>query len=96
MKEDRRKRLVSVLESADSWVSATVLAKMLGVSERTIRNYVSELSDEQGIISSKLGYRIKASSGAVAPCANRQDSASVTQEDDMSGSLVFCQRPMTG
>jgi len=84
VKEDRRKRLVSVLESADSWVSATVLAKMLGVSERTIRNYVSELSDEQGIISSKLGYRIKASSGAVAPCANRQDSASVTQEDDMT------------
>lgn len=58
MKEDRRKKLVYVLRNADSWVSAPMLAKMLGVSERTIRNYVTELSAHYQIESSKAGYRI--------------------------------------
>lgn len=58
MKEDRRRKLVQILGGTDSWISSSQLAGMLGVSERTIRNYVSELSETYAIESSRAGYRI--------------------------------------
>ena len=59
-KSDRMDRLVYVLEHANSWVSASMLAKMLDTSERTIRNYVSELNRSGAcrVESSNDGYRI--------------------------------------
>lgn len=58
MKEERRKKLVHLLGHTDSWMSSAQLAGALGVSERTIRNYVSELSQSYEIESSRAGYRI--------------------------------------
>lgn len=53
-------RLLYVLERATAWVPSQVLAKMLGTSERTVRNYIAELntSGQCAIASSKEGYRI--------------------------------------
>lgn len=59
-KSNRIQRLVYILEHATSWVPSPVLAKMLGTSERTVRNYIAELNckGQPRIISSKEGYRI--------------------------------------
>lgn len=59
-KSDRMQRLVYLLEHASSWVSSQAIAKMLGTSERTVRNYITELnqSGTVRIASSKEGYRI--------------------------------------
>lgn len=66
MKEDRTQRLLAILQSADSWVPASTLAKMLGVSTRTIRTYIAQLADEHHIVSSQNGYRL-AGQADIAP-----------------------------
>ena len=43
-KQNRINRMVDILEHATSWVSASMLATMLGASERSIRNYVTEIN----------------------------------------------------
>ncbi len=58
MKEERRRKLVYLLSNTDIWISSAQLAAALGVSERTIRNYVSELSRTCRVESSRAGYRI--------------------------------------
>ena len=52
--------MVDILEHATSWVSASMLATMLGASERSIRNYVTEINGQGDTIieSSKEGYRL--------------------------------------
>lgn len=52
--------MVDILEHATSWVSASMLATMLGASERSIRNYVTELNSRGNVsvVSSKEGYRL--------------------------------------
>lgn len=57
-KLDRQNRLIALLSTADSWISAATLAQMLGTTERTIRNYIRELTPRYGIESSSLGYRL--------------------------------------
>lgn len=57
-KLDRQNRLIALLSTADSWISAATLAQMLGTTERTIRNYIRELAPSYGIESSSLGYRL--------------------------------------
>lgn len=57
-KLDRQNRLIALLSTADSWVSAATLARMLGTTERTIRNYIHELTPRYGIESSSFGYRL--------------------------------------
>ena len=54
----RKERLLEILREASSWVSGSFLAKSLGVSERTVRTYVSQLSKTHHVESSKLGYRL--------------------------------------
>lgn len=54
----RKERLLEILRETSSWVSGSFLAKSLGVSERTVRTYVSQLSETYRIESSKLGYRL--------------------------------------
>lgn len=58
-KADRMQRLVYILEHTTSWVPSGVLAKMLGTSERTVRNYIAELNETGALVidSSKDGYR---------------------------------------
>ena len=53
--------LINVLKSSSAWLSSASLSKMIGVSERTIRNYINEINEEQCqlIESSKYGYRIR-------------------------------------
>lgn len=58
MKEERRRKLVYLLSNTDSWISSAQLATALGVSERTIRNYVAEISATHRVESSRAGYRI--------------------------------------
>lgn len=69
IKSERMRRLVGILQDANTWVSAPVLARMLGVTERTIRNYMAELACTHEVASSANGYRLEvrgASEGAVA------------------------------
>lgn len=54
----RKEHLLEILRETSSWVSGTFLAKSLGVSERTVRTYVSQLSKTYHVESSKLGYRL--------------------------------------
>ena len=61
-KTERINRLIDVLQHATSRVPASVLSKILGIGERSVRNYVSEVN-EQGqfrIDSSSGGYRLVA------------------------------------
>lgn len=60
MKKDKINELLNVLKSSTTWISSASLSKMIGVSERTIRNYINEINDAQCDIieSSKYGYRI--------------------------------------
>lgn len=53
--------LINVLKSSSAWLSSASLSKMIGVSERTVRNYINEINEEQCqlIESSKYGYRIR-------------------------------------
>ena len=61
MKKDKMIELINVLKSSSAWLSSASLSKMIGVSERTIRNYINEINEEQCqlIESSKYGYRIR-------------------------------------
>lgn len=77
MKADRISRLISTLEGAGSWVSAAALSKRIGMTERTVRNYVRE-ANARGIAaieSSKYGYRIAAHSDSRS--TNPDDSPAV-------------------
>lgn len=69
-KDERIGRLVYILEHASSWVSSTALARALGTSERTVRNYITEVNrgGSQRIESSKEGYRLR-DGGVIAPSA---------------------------
>lgn len=75
-KSDRIDRLLYVLEHANSWVSAAMLAKMLDTSERTIRNYVAEINrqDAQRIESSNDGYRLASDRAHASEGRGRQDA----------------------
>lgn len=59
-KQQRINRMVDILGQSASWVPASMLANMLGASERSVRNYVTEVNagGDIAIESSKEGYRI--------------------------------------
>lgn len=61
MKQDKMKELIYVLKNSTTWISSVSLSKMIGVSERTIRNYINELNqgDSYEVVSSKNGYQLK-------------------------------------
>lgn len=58
MKNEKKEKLIQILSKTSSPISSASLAKMLGVSERTIRNYVNQINQEDGcqITASKNGY----------------------------------------
>lgn len=57
------KLLLEILTQQDDYLTAEQLAETLGVTERSIRNYVKKINSEQNdnklIVSSKRGYRLK-------------------------------------
>lgn len=59
-KAKRMERLVYVLEHASTWIPASTLAKTVGTTERSIRNYVAEINEAGAIRieSSRQGYRV--------------------------------------
>lgn len=61
MKNNRLNELLQILSEATSSISSTTLARMLGISERTVRNYIKTLNDngKVTIISSREGYRLQ-------------------------------------
>lgn len=74
-KQNRINRMIDVLENSSSWVSSSMLAGLLGASERSIRNYVAEVNETgtRHIESSKEGYRLAtaapaAASASASPC----------------------------
>lgn len=70
-KQNRINRMIDVLENSSSWVSSSMLAGLLGASERSIRNYVAEVNETgtRHIESSKEGYRLAATAPATASAA---------------------------
>lgn len=79
MKEDRKSKLVHILKNADAWVPASTLAKMLGVSSRTVRSYISQLSKDYTVLSSQNGYRL---GGKTKSEQNSSHAISDLQSDD--------------
>lgn len=80
MKKDKINELLNVLKSSSTWISSASLSKILGVSERTIRNYINEINKQQPSIidSSKNGYRINTENHIQSnqPCEEMMDSRS--------------------
>ena len=60
MKQDKINQLIRILRETDKYSAANILAKFIGVSERTIRNYVNEINNDgyATIESSPRGYRL--------------------------------------
>ena len=60
MAKEKIRQLVHILEESDSELPASLLAKRLGVSERSIRNYVNTVNEEKiyTISSSRAGYML--------------------------------------
>lgn len=60
MKTDKQTQLLRILSDAGQSISSATLANMLGISERTVRNYIKDLNDEGRavIVSSRQGYRL--------------------------------------
>ena len=61
MKNDKQNELLRFLAQSDRGVPAATLAGILGISERTVRNYVREINARGGaqILSTRDGYRLQ-------------------------------------
>ena len=61
MKSDKKNELLRVLSKSEKGFQAAMLSNMLGISERTVRNYVREINEsgQAVILSSREGYRLK-------------------------------------
>ena len=61
MKSDNIQNLITIFKESNDWVSANKLAKILHVSQRTIRNYIKNINDHENfsIISCEKGYRLE-------------------------------------
>lgn len=61
MKNSRQNELLKILAVTSRGIPAATLAGMLGVSERTVRNYVKEINDSGNavILSARDGYRLQ-------------------------------------
>ena len=64
---DRHQRLVASLREAGTWVPAGDLAAILGVTTRSVRNYVAAINDAGGtevVEASHRGYRLRGEAAA--------------------------------
>ncbi len=61
MKNDKQKQLLEILSSASQSISSATLANMLGISERTVRNYIKYLNENELaiIVASREGYKLE-------------------------------------
>lgn len=66
MKADKKAQLLRILAESTSGVSTVELARLLDVSERSVRNYIKELNneDQAQILSTRDGYRLKGTAPA--------------------------------
>lgn len=64
MKNKKHSELLRILAVTSRGVSAATLAGMLGISERTVRNYVKQINDEGSavILSARDGYHLQTKS----------------------------------
>ncbi|MFW6678991.1 BglG family transcription antiterminator [Lacrimispora sp. AGF001] len=63
--KDNCKRLIKIMLSDEEWFNAGYLANVMGVSERSIKNYISEINsfEKDLILSSRKGYQIDSKRG---------------------------------
>jgi transcriptional antiterminator len=75
MKADQKTELIRVLSETSHGVSSSSLAKMLSVSDRTIRNYIKEINaqDQAVITASPDGYILKQGSIQSEDTINESD-----------------------
>ncbi len=97
-KTDRMNRLARILESADAWMSAPVLAKIIGASERTVRSYITELARGGAAIeSSKNGYRMtrRTTAAAAAPTVANTPTSADARRNYVIARLVNARGPVS-
>lgn len=91
--EDRQKKIIEILRHADQPVSGKTLAKLLNVSDRTVRNYIKEINaaDKQ-IISDQKGYVLlsKPLDGQVEPIHSLYNFKSSEDRMLFIGSQFVC------
>ena len=84
MKTSKQKELLRILSETERSISAGILAGMLGISERTLRNYIKELNEMEhiSILSSREGYRLqeKAKTQEDAPSENESRNRQVLSD----------------
>lgn len=84
MKTSKQKELLRILSETERSISAVILAGMLGISERTLRNYIKELNEMEhiSILSSREGYRLqeKAKTQEDAPSENESRNRQVLSD----------------
>ncbi len=76
VKSEREQRLLAVLAGADSWVTTSFLSKLLGVTERSVRNYIRDLQKTHCISSSQYGYRLE------HPAAREKDNRGKSPQEN--------------
>ncbi len=86
MKQERIEKLLAVLRDASgTWVTSAALSKRIGTTDRTVRNYITEINARGSarIESSRLGYRIVGRSDATATAAPTKLGKSIGIHDRM-------------
>ena len=60
MKSKRIEQLINILKNTNSDISSLSLSRMIGTSEKTIRNYIKEIIEQTDyrVESSKNGYHL--------------------------------------
>lgn len=80
MKKTKQEELLQILTQSTDWISSSSLATLMGVSQRTIRNYVNAINSNAlaDIESSKSGYKL-----------NKKVPASIDKEPLMDERIYF-------
>ncbi len=86
---EKWERLVDALAPADTWTTATELAERLGVTTRTIRNYVAQANAGGAVVESgPAGYRLDRAAWAARRTEPRRETTPAVRAARVIRSLI--------